>query len=228
MTRLMGTKRAISKPVVVGKPGSMSFNGTTSSFASAGSLTVALDAFSCEAWIYLTSISASHQLIFGVSGANGLTCSVTNTGFHIGRFNASAITIDASFNFTFNLNTWYHVVWTRTSTAAGGCYGMVNGTLVSTGTSSVSYGGGGLRLGGTSVALSQSGNSTNIRFILANFAYSSTGYTVPTTSLSTFSGCLLLMNVRSSAGLLVDDTGIFTAGFTNTGVTFSSLTPYTF
>lgn len=235
MTRLIGSRRAISKPLTaVAIRGSLLFNGTSQYLRTSGSSgTIGTASTQFEAWIYLTSISATQQIIYTTNAVNGLVFQLNNAGFSIGVAVAgggsSALN---SFAFTFSLNTWYHVVWVRNGTGAGATYGMVNGTLVgATQTNTQSFIDQNISFGSdfNNTANFFSGYMTNMRWLNGSVIYPSTGYTVPTTSLTNVATTSILINVLSSAAYLADS-GSFGFSFLNNAsrAVYSNLTPYTF
>jgi hypothetical protein len=235
MTRFIGSRRAISKPVTaaaaVAVGGSLLFNGTTQFLRTTGSSgTIGTGATSFEAWVRMSNISATQQTLFTTNAVNGLVFQLNNAGFSIGRGLAGGGTTTLnSFAFTFGLNTWYHVVWVRNGTSAGATYGMVNGTLVgATQTNTQSFIDQTISFGSD---LSNgvnwfNGYATNLRWVNGAVAYPSTGYTVPTTNLTSIASTTILLNVVSSAAYLADS-GPY--GFTfNAGnqPIYDALSPY--
>ena len=208
--------------------GSLLFSGAqyTQTTGSSGAIS---SAFSFEAWIYITSISATQQIVFSTNTTNGPVCQFNNAGFSIARgISGGSGTIDATFAYTFALNTWYHVVWSRSGTGAGQAYGLVNGSLISTGTASFAYLDQTIRLGASSgvPGLYFSGYLTNARFVNGSTAYAAGSYTVPTTNLPRITNAIYMINVTSSATYLTDSSTInFTTNQTG-GVTYNALSPY--
>lgn len=232
MTRFIGSRRSIIKNLAgYSGPGSIDFNAGPGSM-NAGSLAVGLSAFSFEAWINIQSIAAAQQVLFNGGSDAALHCAFNNTGFSIlQRSTASPpYTTQATFTYTFNLNTWYHVVWARSGTGAGLAYGLVNGALVSTGTSAANFNNvtTGMNLGVNAGTGSGSvrAYATNIRLVVGSTAYSAGSYTVPTTSLTAITNSIFLFNVLSPSAVTTDTVGTY--AWSVDTLPYNYRTPYIF
>jgi hypothetical protein len=108
--------------------GSLAFDGTGDWLTCSQSINLPANSdFTVEGWFYLTAAQADFRMIMGEStGGSGQYYCISSTGvlFQTGTSGGT----QASFNYTFSQNTWYHIALVRSSNTVS-CY--VDGTSVS-------------------------------------------------------------------------------------------------
>ena len=124
-------------------PGSIKFNGTTQYLqnTSATSVPTGTGAYTVEGWVRFNSITANVGQTWMESATSGgfffglgIAYNGSNNGFRIGK----SLVADCEYcNFTFSLNTWYHLAVVRSGTTI---YFFVNGVQQTTQAGSQSTG----------------------------------------------------------------------------------------
>jgi hypothetical protein len=90
--------------------------------------------YTVEAWVYFTAWDGNESNVFGsASASGGFSLSVYPTGrLSVSKYGTGNIL--QTNTGLINLNTWYHIAASRTSTSSNSTYLFINGTLVTTGT----------------------------------------------------------------------------------------------
>ena len=212
-----------------GPGGSAQFNGTNY-LSSSVPFSMGSGAYTVECFVYLTATVSSTVAILGATVAGG------SNGFSLAIANMTTIQTDRSGSAsnqytipTLALNTWHHIVATRSSTIGQETV-FVNGVKSSTG-----YGAAQNYAGSTGYVGSFGGSAwpftgyiSQLRVVVGSNVYDPTQstITVPTSTLASVTNTKLLLLFASSAALLTDTSG--TQTMTNTGaVTYNSATAIT-
>jgi len=212
-----------------GPGGSAQFNGTNY-LSSSVPFSMGTGAYTVECFVYLTSTVSSIVAILGA------TVMASGNGFSLAIANMTTIQTDRSGSAsnqytipTLALNTWHHIVATRSSTLSQETV-FVNGVKSSTG-----YGSAQNYAGSTGYVGSFGGSAwpftgyiSQLRVVVGSNVYDPTQstITVPTSTLASVTNTKLLLLFASSAALLTDTSG--TQTMTNTGaVTYNSATATT-
>ena len=162
--------------------------------------------FTIELWVYFTSTSGTNYLIDfrGTNNPTGASFGFYQNSGGLQLFN-NATTINYGMP---SANTWYNVVWSRTS---GVTYFFVNGTLVNAGgtsdTTSYTVGTNAPTFGGSSYNFNSNGNTfglqgymSNVRVLKGTGLYTS-NFTPSTKPLTAITNTSLLLNTVSGAYL---------------------------
>ena len=181
--------------------------------------------FTIEMWVYLTSTSGTNYLV-DFRGTNA----PTGSSFGIFQNSGGLQTYSTNLNINYGMpsaNTWYNVVWSRTS---GVSYFFVNGTLVNAGgtadTTSYTAGTNGPSFGGN-VYYSNfglQGYMSNVRVLKGTGLYTS-NFTPSTKPLTAITNTSLLLNTVSGAYLADGSTNANTASVTGT-VSWNQASPF--
>ena len=181
--------------------------------------------FTIEMWVYLTSTSGTNYLV-DFRGTNA----PTGSSFGIFQNSGGLQTYSTNLNVNYGMpaaNTWYNVVWSRTS---GVSYFFVNGTLVNAGgtadTTSYTAGTNGPSFGGN-VYYSNfglQGYMSNVRVLKGTGLYTS-NFTPSTKPLTAITNTSLLLSTVSGAYLADGSTNANTASVTGT-VSWNQASPF--
>ena len=181
--------------------------------------------FTIEMWVYLTSTSGTNYLV-DFRGTNA----PTGSSFGIFQNSGGLQTYSTNLNINYGMpsaNTWYNVVWSRTS---GVSYFFVNGTLVNAGgtadTTSYTAGTNGPSFGGN-VYYSNfglQGYMSNVRVLKGTGLYTS-NFTPSTKPLTAITNTSLLLSTVSGAYLADGSTNANTASVTGT-VSWNQASPF--
>jgi hypothetical protein len=214
------------------------FNGTTDGLSvpktNIGNLSG--NEFTIECLIYLTAYATPSSGLYtseifsshSFSSFDGIEFYVKGTSSSfttVGVYATTAGTIDREFSFTFSLNTWYHLAFTRTS---GGVYVIyVNGTSVGTFTNAATwtdpgpYTIGRSNLNGYEYPFP--GYISNYRIVIGSVVYSST-FTPPIIPLTAITNTKLL---TCQSNRFVDNSS-FNSAVTSVGTpSVQSFSPFT-
>jgi hypothetical protein len=150
--------------------------------------------YTVEAWIYLTAYDSFESNIFGsASSAGGFGFAVLPTGrLQVNKYGTG--NIFQSNAGLINLNTWYHIAASRTSTSANSAYLFVNGSVVTTATDAENWTVSSSPIIGGWSNLSTydvSGYISNLRILKGTALYTST-FTPSTTPLTAIANTSLL------------------------------------
>jgi hypothetical protein len=175
--------------------------------------------FTIETWYYTTVTPTSSFVCLYNTGNNNFFLQLRDTSFGIGQVNVAE---DNSFSFNFAPNQWYHLAVSRSGTTVRG---FVNGTLVSSGTNSVSYGQSGATIGGLTSSLQLvTGYISNLRVVKGTAVYTST-FTPSTTPLTAVANTSLL-TCRSNTNIdLSNNNFAITVSGNSIPTVFSPFTP---
>ena len=183
--------------------------------------------FTIECWIYLTSLSGTNYLVDfrGTNAPTGSTLAIfqNSGGLQIGN---TSLYVNYGVPAA---NTWYNVVWSRTS---GVSYFFVNGTLVNAGgtadTTSYTAGTNGPSFGGSTYYATNNfglqGYMSNLRVLKGTGLYTS-NFTPSTKPLTAITNTSLLLNTVSGAYLADGSTNANTASVTGT-VSWNQASPF--
>ena len=117
---------------------------------------------------------------------NGLFLKLTSGNVSIGRTGTAE---DSVFSYSFSINTWYHVAFSRSGTTV---YCFVNGSLVGSTTNSINYVQGGYTIGAAGGAAQPfHGYISNLRMLKGTALYTA-AFTTPASPLTAVSGTSLL------------------------------------
>lgn len=171
------------------------FNGSTDYLSgSTSALAIGTSDFTVEFWAYKSNAwSTSDQFIIDNSPSGGLQIWVNTTAgtLRLGR-SATDFQIDYLYS-SLTVNSWNHFAFVRSGTSMAL---FVNGTRVSTATSSASYASGGTQYIGKSSGVSGywAGYISNLRVVNGTAVYnpSLTSVTVPTSPLTAITNTTLL------------------------------------
>jgi len=123
---------------------------------------------------------------------NGLFLKLNSGNICIGRTGTAE---DSVFSYSFSINTWYHVAFSRSGTTV---YCFVNGGLIGSTTNSINYVQGGYSIGAAGgPAQSFHGYISNLRFVKGTAVYTS-AFTPLTAALAITSGTSLLTSNATS------------------------------
>jgi hypothetical protein len=181
--------------------------------------------FTIEMWVYLTSTSGTNYLV-DFRGTNA----PTGSSFGIFQNSSGLQTYSTNLNVNYGMpsaNTWYNVVWSRTS---GVSYFFVNGTLINTGgtadTTSYTAGTNGPSFGGNVYysSFGLQGYMSNLRVLKGTGLYTS-NFTPSTKPLTAITNTSLLLNTVSGAYLADSSTNANTASVTG-AVSWNQLSPF--
>ena len=145
--------------------------------------------FTAECWVYFTSLPTANQSLFDFRNGSD------NSSFFMGVYsnnipfiaNQSGGLLNGSF--TFNVNTWYHIAYTRSGTSLNI---WVNGTNVGTTTNSTNLTGTNCKIGAdSSGAYNFFGYISNAR-VLKNTAQYTAAFTPPSAPLTAITNTSLL------------------------------------
>ena len=212
----------------VGNSGSAQFSGTNY-LSSSVPFSMGSGAYTVECFVYLTATVSSVVAILGATVAGG------SNGFSLAIANMTTIQTDRSGSAsnqytipTLALNTWHHIVATRSSTIGQETV-FVNGVKSSTGYGSAQNYAGNTgyvgNFGGS--AWPFTGYISQLRVVVGSNVYDPTQstITVPTSALTSVANTKLLLLFASSGALLTDTSG--TQTMTNTGsVAWSQTGPF--
>jgi len=212
----------------VNNSGSAQFNGSNY-LSSSVPFSMGTGAYTVECFVYLTATVSSTAAILGATVAGG------SNGFSLAIANMTTIQTDRSGSAsnqytipTLTLNTWHHIVVTRSSTISQETV-FVDGVKSSTGYGSAqNYAGSTGYLGSFGgSAWPFTGYISQLRVVVGSNVYDPTQstITVPTSALTSVANTKLLLLFASSAALLTDTSG--TQTMTNTGsVAWSQTGPF--
>jgi len=184
---------SVSPVPLTGGSWSNYFNGSswllTSSSAGA-SFNIGTGNFTVEAWIYMPQFSGSNTYMAVFSGQ-----STGAPWFQINNGNTINVSINGggtpvSVSYTFSLNTWYHVAWSRTSSVT---QIFVNGVQAGSVADTTNYS---TPTGAVQVGASNSGGTfvgyiSNLRVLVGTGLYTSS-FVVPTAPLTAITNTKLL------------------------------------
>ena len=223
-----GRAPAVAAPVGIG--GSMSFDGTASSF-----LSIANDAdfrfgtgdFTIE-WFQNMTAGQSFPRLFSMGSYPSATCAVSiESGSGSGTFYFWIGGGANSFGNVSSTGAWHHFAITRSGTSVRVFF---NGTQIGT-TLNSSYNfndtTNGLTIGNEtskSVGAAFKGFITNFNWIKGTAKYTS-NFTKPAVPLTASANTKLLL-LASTSGTLTTDSSAVPKTVTNTGVTYSTSTPF--
>jgi len=204
--------------------GSLSFNGTSQylTYANNAANNLGTGSFTIEAFVYVSNFTSNRYI--GVQAnpstlAAGWALAVRTASNIVFYMNASIVLTSS----TLSTNTWYHVAVVRNGTAIAM---YIDGTLVSSGTSSanIDYGGD-LGIGAESTSGSYfSGNMSNFRIVKGTAVYTA-AFTPITAPLTPVSGTGLLLNTVSGAYLADTSSNAFRPTVYNS-VAWNQLSPF--
>jgi len=160
--------------------GSMLFNGTSDYLTVASDPILAFDTgdYTVEFWVYFTVTPAGIECLYTTLTNNFFFQYNPGAGFQTG---VGGVAVTCTFPFTVDINTWYHVAVTRSSSTTQ-CW--VNGTQIGTSqTDATSYGETGAQVGSFGGGQLFAGYMSNIR-IVKGIAVYTTDFTPPTSNLT--------------------------------------------
>jgi len=160
--------------------GSMLFNGTSDYLTVASDPILAFDTedYTVEFWIYFTVTPAGIECLYTTLTNNFFFQYNPSAGFQTG---VGGVAVTGTFPFTVDINTWYHVAVTRSSSTTQ-CW--INGTQIGTSqTDATSYGETGAQVGSFGGGQLFAGYMSNIR-IVKGIAVYTTDFTPPTSNLT--------------------------------------------
>jgi hypothetical protein len=216
-------------------PGSIALNGTNQYIQNNGATGVPIGtgAYTVEGWVRFSAITAlvGQTWIEANRIANGgyfiglgISNAGSNNGFRIGK---SYLADNEYCNFTFSLNTWYHLAQVRSGTTI---YFFVNGvqqtTQAGSGGSTGSYswptpttsrwGAGG---NAVSVLNYMNGNMSNWRVVNGTALYTS-NFTPSTTPLTAITNTVMLLSYQQSPAMDLSNNGnpIYSTADINTNI----------
>ena len=171
-----------------GESWSVYFDGTGDYINVASNSNYALGTgnFTVEFWIYnTTALDANNRCVLNMN-SGGFFVQIRNNAIGIG---VAGSTENNAFTYSMQVNTWYHIAISRTSSTV---YAFANGTLISSASNSVNYAQNGVWIGslynGTQPV---SGYISNIRIVKGTGLYTSS-FNPSSTPLQAISGTVLL------------------------------------